>query len=101
MIKAYTNLMQTKANGHMDDSQKQFIKYINKGSEELEHHIDQLIRISEIEAGTINMNMRPVNMQSLIDSAVTRWHDRFAQKRLAWRSPFQKRSCGLKATQSI
>lgn len=82
VIKAYANLMQTKANGHMDENQKQFIKYINKGSEELEHHIEQLIRISEIEAGTINMNMRPVNMQSLVDSAVTRWHDRFAQKEI-------------------
>ncbi|MCA9953428.1 MAG: HAMP domain-containing protein [Anaerolineales bacterium] len=82
VIKAYTNLMQTKANGHMDDNQKQFIKYINKGSEELEHHIEQLIRISEIEAGTISMIMRPVNMQSLVDSAVTRWHDRFAQKEI-------------------
>ncbi|MBK8901018.1 MAG: HAMP domain-containing protein [Anaerolineaceae bacterium] len=82
VIKAYTNLMQTKANGHMDENQKQFIKYINKGSEELEHHIDQLIKISEIEAGTINMNMKRVNMQSLVDSAVTRWHDRFAQKEI-------------------
>lgn len=82
VIKAYTNLMQTKANGHMDDNQKQFIKFINKGSEELEHHIDQLIRISEIEAGTINMNKKAVNMQSLVDSAVTRWHDRFAQKEI-------------------
>ena len=82
VIKAYTNLMQTKANGHMDDSQKQFIKYINKGSEELEHHIDQLIKISEIEAGTLNMHMRPVNMQSLVDNAVTRWLDRFAQKEI-------------------
>ena len=83
VIKAYANLMQAKANGHMDEHQKQFIKYINKGSEELEHHIDQLIKISEIEAGTINMHMKRVNVQSLIDSAVTRWRDRFEQKEIA------------------
>ncbi|MCB9008255.1 MAG: HAMP domain-containing protein [Ardenticatenaceae bacterium] len=83
VIKAYTNLMQTKVNGHMDEHQKQFIHYINKGSAELEHHIDQLIKISEIEAGTISMNMKPVNMQSLVDGAITRWRDRFEQKEIA------------------
>lgn len=83
VIKAYTNLMQTKANGHMDEHQKQFIQYINKGSAELEHHIDQLIKISEIEAGTISMHMKPINIQSLVDSAVTRWHERFVQKEIA------------------
>lgn len=83
VIKAYANLMQAKANGHMDKHQKEFIQYINKGSAELEHHIDQLIKISEIEAGTISMNKKQVNVQSLIDSAVTRWRDRFEQKGIA------------------
>lgn len=82
VIKAYTNLMQAKANGHLDEHQKQFIHYINKSSAELEHHIDQLIKISEIEAGTIAMNMKQVNVQSLVDSAITRWRDRFAQKEI-------------------
>ena len=35
------------------------------------------------EAGTINMHMKRVNVQSLIDSAVTRWRDRFEQKEIA------------------
>jgi PAS domain S-box-containing protein len=83
VIKAYTNLMQAKANGHLDEHQKQFIHYINKGSAELEHHIDQLIKISEIEAGTIAMSMKQVNVQSLVDSAITRWRDRFEQKEIA------------------
>lgn len=83
VIKAYANLMQAKSNGHMDEHQKQFIQYINKGSAELEHHIDQLIKISEIEAGTISMNKKRVNVQSLVDSAVTRWRERFEQKEIA------------------
>lgn len=83
VIKAYTNLMQARLNGHGDEHQRQFIRFINKGSEELEHHIDQLIRISELEAGTISMNMGRVNVQSLVDSAITRWLDRFEQKHVA------------------
>jgi signal transduction histidine kinase len=83
VIKAYTNLMQAKTNGHMDEHQKQFIHYINKGSAELEHHIDQLIKISEIEAGTISMNKKQINVQSLVDSAITRWRERFEQKEIA------------------
>ena len=83
VIKAYANLMQAKANGHLDEHQKQFIEHINKGSNELEHHIEQLIKISEIEAGTIAMNMKQVNLQTLINSAVTRWQERFEQKQVA------------------
>ncbi|MCB8941641.1 MAG: HAMP domain-containing protein [Ardenticatenaceae bacterium] len=82
VIKAYTSLMQAKVNGHTDEHQKQFIHFINKGSEELEHHIDQLIRISELEAGTISMKMAQVNVQSLVDSAITRWRERFEQKEI-------------------
>ena len=82
VIKVYANLMQAKANGHMDDHQKKFIQYINKGSEELEHHIEQLIKISEIEAGTISMKLKPVNMQSLADNVITRWRDQFEQKQI-------------------
>ncbi|MCP4420998.1 MAG: HAMP domain-containing protein [Chloroflexi bacterium] len=81
-IKAYANLMQSKTNEHMDVIQKKFIQYINKGSKELEHHIDQLIKISEIEAGTISINMKSVSVQSLLDSAVTRWRDHFEQKQI-------------------
>jgi two-component system, OmpR family, phosphate regulon sensor histidine kinase PhoR len=81
-IKAYAKLMQNKANGYMDEHQKKFIQYINKGSEELEHHIDQLIKISEIEAGTVSLSMKPVNVQSLVDSAVTRWRDQFEKKQI-------------------
>ncbi|WP_420630939.1 ATP-binding protein [Candidatus Leptofilum sp.] len=82
VIKAYTNLMQVKLNGQADEHQKQFIHYINKGSEELEHHIEQLIRISELEAGTISMKMSQVNVQSLVDGAITRWQERFEEKNI-------------------
>ncbi len=97
VIKAYANLMQAKANGHMDKHQKQFIQYINKGSDELEHHIDQLIKISEIEAGTIHMSMKPVNVQSLVDSAVTRWRDRFEQKGIALELTVPEQALWLRA----
>jgi two-component system sensor histidine kinase VicK len=97
VIKAYTNLMQTRLNGRADDPQKQFIQFINKGSQELEHHIDQLIRISELEAGTISMKMAQVNVQSLVDSALTRWLDRFEQKGIGLESTVPERDLRVQA----
>ncbi|VAW35631.1 hypothetical protein MNBD_CHLOROFLEXI01-1863 [hydrothermal vent metagenome] len=97
VIKAYANLMQAKSNGHMDDHQKKFIEYINKGSEELEHHIDQLIKISEIEAGTISMKLKPVNVQSLVDGVVTRWQDQFEQKQIGLDASVPKDALWLQA----
>ena len=97
VIKAYTSLMQTKLNGHADEHQKQFIHFINKGSEELEHHIDQLIRISELEAGTISMKMAQVNVQSLVDSAITRWRERFGEKGIGLESSVPKADLWVQA----
>ncbi|MCP5099279.1 MAG: HAMP domain-containing protein, partial [Chloroflexi bacterium] len=82
VIKVYASLMKSTANGHLDEQQQTFIKNINKGSQELEHHINQLISISEIQAGTLNLNRVRTDFIALISDAGEQWRTRLAKKDL-------------------
>jgi signal transduction histidine kinase len=82
VIKVYASLMKSTANGHLDEQQLNFIQNINKGSAELEHHINQLISISEIQAGTLNLNRVRIDMAELVSDAGEQWRHRLAQKEL-------------------
>lgn len=82
VIKVYTELMQSSANGSLDEKYKSFIHNINKGSEELERHINQLISISELQAGTLHLNRVEVELTQLVLSVVDQWRQRMAEKKL-------------------
>lgn len=82
VIKVYADLMKSAANGHLDDRQLTFIKKINKGSQELEHHINQLINISEIQAGTLNLNRVEVNFNGFVNEIAEKWRKKLTEKEL-------------------
>lgn len=84
MIKVYSELMIKAANGHMNEQYLTFIQNINKGSLELEHHINQLINISELQAGTLNLNRIPLDFADLVGEAAERWQQRMAAKELSF-----------------
>ncbi len=80
VIKVYADLMKSTGNGHLDDRLLTFIKNINKGSQELEHHINQLINISEIQAGTLNLNRIRINFSDFVAEIGERWRKKLAEK---------------------
>ncbi len=80
VIKVYADLMKNTGNGHLDDRQLTFIKNINKGSQELEHHINQLINISEIQAGTLNLNRVQIDFSDFVAEIGERWRKKLAEK---------------------
>jgi signal transduction histidine kinase len=82
VIKVYTDLMLKTANGHLDDRQLKFMNNIDKGSDQLERHINQLINISEIQAGTINLEKEHVDFLELVQKVADRWRERFESKGL-------------------
>ena len=82
VIKVYADLMKSTGNGHLDDRQLSFIQNINKGSRELEHHINQLINISEIQAGTLNINRVQINFDDFVTEIGEKWRKKFDKKDL-------------------
>jgi len=83
VIKVYADLMQSGANGELDERQRRFIQNINKGSQQLEHHINQLINLSEIQAGTINMDKERLDFGELVNNVADHWRERLEQKELS------------------
>ncbi len=82
LIKVYADLMKSTANGHLDKQQLTFIQNISKGSQDLEHHINQLINISEIQAGTLNISKRVINFVDLATEIGEAWREKLAEKDL-------------------
>jgi signal transduction histidine kinase len=80
VIKVYADLMLKTGNNHLDERQLKYVQNINKGSEQLAHHINQLINISEIQAGTISLKKEPVNLPQLISEVSENWRERMADK---------------------
>ncbi|MEJ2747321.1 MAG: ATP-binding protein [Anaerolineae bacterium] len=82
VIKVYTDLILKTANGHMDERHVSFLQKISKNSEHLEQHINQLINISEIQAGTFNIEKKRVDFVSLVRTVAENWRERLSSKSL-------------------
>ena len=80
VIKVYTDLILKTGNGQMDERHLSFLQKISKNSDHLEQHINQLINISEIQAGTFNLDKKRLDMVSLVRNAAENWRDRMEGK---------------------
>jgi signal transduction histidine kinase len=80
VIKVYADLLLKTGNGHFNERQQQFMANIQKGSQQLEQHINQLLHISEIQAGTIRLVRQRVALPALAQAAVDNWEKRFQGK---------------------
>ena len=89
IIKLYADLVQRTANGSMPDSQKQYIEKINSASGDLEQHIEKLISISELQAGTLNLKREAVDCTALVQDVCADWQERIRSKGLvfSWQLP--------------
>jgi signal transduction histidine kinase len=84
VIKVYTDLIQRTANGQLDDRHLGFLDKISKNSLHLEQHINQLINISEIQAGTFNIEKQKLDFVDLIKSITDNWQDRISGEGLTF-----------------
>ncbi len=84
VIKVYTDLMQRSANGNLDERHLGFLDKISKNSLHLEQHINQLINISEIQAGTFNIDMQKVDFVALVQKVANIWQERITTKGLTF-----------------
>jgi signal transduction histidine kinase len=84
VIKVYTDLLQRSANGHFDNRLMGFLDKISKNSLHLEQHINQLINISEIQAGTFHIEKQQVDFAALTKNITQIWEERITSKGLTF-----------------
>lgn len=80
VVKVYIDLMKRSANGLLKEQQLTYLEKIAKGSNELEEHIQKMINISEIQAGTLNLKQNEISFTTFIHDLANEWRDKIAAK---------------------
>lgn len=80
VVKVYSDLMLRSANGHLKEQEHAYLEKIIKASSELEQHIQKMINISEIQAGTLNLRRENFSFTALVRQLNERWQPLMAQK---------------------
>jgi two-component system sensor histidine kinase ResE len=80
VVKVYTDLLRRTTNGKLPDAQLAYLDKIGKASNELEQHIQKMISISEIQAGTLSLRKGDVEFVELVRGVTERWRPQMAKK---------------------
>jgi signal transduction histidine kinase len=83
IVKAYSGFLLTRGRGQLSEDLLQYIHKIKNASAQLERHINQLIHISEIQAGTINLHKKQQELAQVIGRVAESWQEPLANKGLA------------------
>ncbi len=84
VVKLSSDLIKKSLNGHGDDRFSSVTQNLMKGIGELEHHINQLISISEIQAGTLRLNKLDVTLADLTEQVFQLWKPKFKSKNMTF-----------------
>ncbi len=84
VIKVYTDLILKTSNSHMDERLLGFLQKISVNSDHLEQHINRLINISEIQAGTFHPDKKRIDFVALVRALTEKWQERMASKALTF-----------------
>lgn len=83
-IKGYSDLLLKTANGSLNEQHLGFAQIINRSTDQLMHHIREIIDISEIQAGTLMLEKKELCFSELVGEVAESWRDRLAEKKLAF-----------------
>ncbi|MBK8901878.1 MAG: HAMP domain-containing protein [Anaerolineaceae bacterium] len=80
VVKVYTDMLKRSANGHLNEQQNVFLEKIAKSGGELEEHIQKMISISEIQAGTLNLKKEEFSFTTFICDLVDEWREQIESR---------------------
>lgn len=83
IVKAYSTFALKAGQGRFDDDLLHYLRKIKSASSQLERHINQLIHISEIQAGTISLDKRPEELAQVIGKVSESWQETVESKGLS------------------
>jgi len=81
-IKGYADLLLIGAAGAINDNQQRFLSVIKSNADRLSVLVNDLLDISRIESGRVKLELKPIPIESLIDSVVASLHTRVEEKNL-------------------
>ncbi|PCI51432.1 MAG: hypothetical protein COB51_01860 [Moraxellaceae bacterium] len=81
-IIGFTNIIIRKSKDLLPDDQKSALKTVKKNGEHLLDIINELLDLSAIEAGKVNLNLQPVKINQLIQQQDVAWRFSASEKQL-------------------
>jgi PAS domain S-box-containing protein len=69
-IKGYVEILLMGAAGAVTDQQKHFLEVVKANTERLAVLVNDLLDISQIEAGRVRLSMLPLNLEEIVDQAL-------------------------------
>ncbi len=82
-VKGYSDLMLQTGSGEIPEKYMEFLNIINRHADSLVSMITDLLDISQMEAGAINLRRERIDLNELVDVTLSEWRKRFAEKELA------------------
>src|SRR3990172_9424280 len=82
-IKGYSDLMLQTCSGEIPEKYMEFLNTINRHADSLVSMITDLLDISQMEAGAMSLRRERIDLNELVDVALSEWRKRFAEKELA------------------
>ncbi|HKZ83558.1 MAG TPA: ATP-binding protein [Anaerolineae bacterium] len=82
-IKGYSDLMLQTSSGEIPEKYMEFLNTINRHADSLVSMITDLLDISQMEAGAMSLRRERIDLNELVDVALSEWRKRFAEKELA------------------
>jgi signal transduction histidine kinase len=81
-IKGYNDLLKMTGAKKLDKRQVSFIEIIDKNVADLLQLIQEMLDLSQINAGTLGIDQEPVNLSALIDTEVKKWPEKMEERGL-------------------
>jgi signal transduction histidine kinase len=82
-IKGYIELIAAGAVGAVSLQQRRFLEVVHNNTERMIGLVNNLITVSEMERGLVEIEPRPVDMKGVIEEAVQAVHSKAEERRLA------------------
>jgi signal transduction histidine kinase len=89
VVKLSSNLIKNNLNGHPNPAVATLSENLLKGVHELEHHINQLINISEIQAGTLRLTRMNISLAEMLQQISEQWENKFKSMDLTFETKFE------------
>jgi len=84
-IKGYSDLLIKAADGNLDKNRLGFVQMIGNNTTRLVHHINKIIDISQIQAGTLRLQPERLCFAELIREVIEGWREQMEAKDLSLR----------------
>jgi len=81
-IKGNVDLLLLTANGSLSEQQMRSIDTIDRSTNKLLHHINQIIDISQIQANNLRLNKEEIRLTTLVEKVVKSWREPLEGKEL-------------------